>query len=290
MAGTAVFATEKQIAELEGEIAEIQAKIETLKSENGDLPQLMANIEAAEKEIMASKEAFPQKEKSLSDKEFLLNAYQSAFRVVTKFSPGENLGAFVLKNGQSVEPSSFVSAGQGAILVQGATGSRSIPLDQLPDVFASKILLPPRTNPPSTSLSVLKQSKPDVVQGPEEKQMVAASSVPSGNAAAGSSSTTAAPAVSENAAPDYEAIRKRNEAREREINELKLRFSELFTQKKLARSDKASAERVFREAKIKKSQTEISSTLKMHDDKISRIELEESELRQRIARLQSEME
>ena len=287
---SSTFATEEQIAELEGEIAALTASIEAVEEESGGVSQLKANLEAAEKEIEAAKESLPAREKAIVGKEFLLAAYQSAFRVVTKFTPGDNLGSFVLKNGQTVEPCSFVSAGKGAILVQGATGSRSIPLPMLPDTFSNRILLPPQTAPMTTSSTVLKEAKPEAIRTAEEKRKLVAkpasggapSAVPAGGPAGG-------PAASA-AAPDFEAIRKRNDARQREIAELKLRFADLFTQKKIARSEKASAEKVFREAKIKKSQSEVSSTLKMHDDKLSRIEADEHELRQQISRLQSQME
>ena len=282
---SSTFATEEQIAELEGEIAALTASIEAVEEESGGVSQLKANLEAAEKEIEAAKESLPAREKAIVGKEFLLAAYQSAFRVVTKFTPGDNLGSFVLKNGQTVEPCSFVSAGKGAILVQGATGSRSIPLPMLPDTFSNRILLPPQTAPMTTSSTVLKEAKPEAIRSAEEKRKVVAKPASGGPSAA----PAGGPAASA-AAPDFEAIRKRNDARQREIAELKLRFADLFTQKKIARSEKASAEKVFREAKIKKSQSEVSSTLKMHDDKLSRIEADEHELRQQISRLQSQME
>ncbi len=282
---SSTFATEEQIAELEGEIAALTASIEAVEEESGGVSQLKANLEAAEKEIEAAKESLPAREKAIVGKEFLLAAYQSAFRVVTKFTPGDNLGSFVLKNGQTVEPCSFVSAGKGAILVQGATGSRSIPLPMLPDTFSNRILLPPMTAPMTTSSTVLKEAKPEAIRSAEEKRKVVAKPASGGPSAA----PAGGPAASA-AAPDFEAIRKRNDARQREIAELKLRFADLFTQKKVARSEKASAEKVFREAKIKKSQSEVSSTLKMHDDKLSRIEADEHELRQQISRLQSQME
>jgi septal ring factor EnvC (AmiA/AmiB activator) len=282
---SSTFATEEQIAELEGEIAALTASIEAVEEESGGVSQLKANLEAAEKEIEAAKESLPAREKAIVGKEFLLAAYQSAFRVVTKFTPGDNLGSFVLKNGQTVEPCSFVSAGKGAILVQGATGSRSIPLPMLPDTFSNRILLPPQTAPMTTSSTVLKEAKPEAIRSAEEKRKVVAKPASGGPSAA----PAGGPAASA-AAPDFEAIRKRNDARQREIAELKLRFADLFTQKKVARSEKASAEKVFREAKIKKSQSEVSSTLKMHDDKLSRIEADEHELRQQISRLQSQME
>lgn len=283
------LATEKQIQELESEIAEIRGKMDSLASETGNLQQLLANIESAEKELAAIKEELPLKEKSVADKEFLLGAYQTAFRVVTRFTPGENLGAIVLRNGETTEPSSFVSAAKGAILVQGATGSRSISFDLLPDTFSSKILLPPRTTAPSQTLAGILSTKPESIKSAAEKSATVAAASSGGAAVTPASSSSTQVSTGESV-PDYDAIRKRNEARQRQIAELKLSFSALFTQKKLAREAKANAEKVFREAKIKKSQSEISSTLKMHDDKIAQIESAESELRQQIARLQSQME
>lgn len=281
------FATEEQIAELEEEIAELTAKIDSVEQESAGVSQLKANVEAAEEEIKAAKDSLPAREKAISGKEFLLAAYQSAFRVVTKFTPGENLGSFVLKDGQTVEPCSFVSAGKGEILVQGATGSRSIPLGMLPDTFSNRILLPPATAAITTSVAAIKEAKPESIRTPEDKKSVVAKSMPGGNASSTAAASGTAPT---DGAPDYEAIRKRNEARQREIAELKLKFADLFTQKKIARAEKANAEKVFREAKIKKSQSEVSSTLKMYDDKVSNIEREENVLRQQITRLQSQLE
>jgi septal ring factor EnvC (AmiA/AmiB activator) len=281
------FATEEQIAELEAEIAELTASIVAVEEESGGVSQLKANLEAAGKEIEAAKESLPARERSIGGKEFLLAAYQSAFRVVTKFTPGENLGGFVLKNGETVEPCSFVSAGNGVILVQGATGSRSIPLAMLPDTFSNRILLPPASVEMTTSLAAIKEAKPESILTAEDKKKVVAKTTSGGGSAGAAAAGGTAPA---DAATDFEAIRKRNEARQREIAELKLQFADLFTQKRISRSEKANAEKVFREAKIKKSQSEISSTLKMHDDKISRIEMQENELRQQISRLQSQLE
>jgi prefoldin subunit 5 len=279
------LATEKQIQELEEEISGLKAEIETLEKESGGVEQLLANIESAGKEIAKAKETLPAKELAVGGKEFLLSAYQGAFRVVTKITPGENLGSFVLKNGQPVEACSFVSAGKGAIFVQGATGSRSIPLELLPDQFASRILLPPQSTSSGKSLASIRESKPESIKTKEDNRVVAKG--PKGNPPA---SAEGAAAEAGTGAPDYEAIRKRNEARQREITELKLQFADLFTQKKLARQAKANDEKMFREAKIKKSQTEVNSTLKMHDNKLSGIETRESEIRQKITRLQSQME
>lgn len=284
-----VIATEKQIQELEMEIEEIRNKMESIASEAGNLQQLLANIESVEKELAAIKEELPQKEKSVAEKEFLLGAYQSAFRVVTKLTPGEDLGAIVLRSGERLEPSSFVSAAKGAILVQGATGSRSIPFELLPDTFSSKILLPPRTNAPSQTLAGILPTKPESFLSPTQKAASLAAPSPGSNAV-NSASAPPGQASTNETLPDYEAIRRRNEVRQKQIAELKLSFSALFTQKKLAREAKANAEKIFREAKIKKSQTEINSTLKMHQEKIAQIESAESELRQEIARLQSQME
>lgn len=285
---SASFATEKQIQELEEEISGIKAKIEALETENGGLQQLLANIESAEKEIEEAKETLPAKETAVGGKEFLLSAYQSAFRVVTKIPPGENLGSFVLKNGQSVEASSFVSAGNGAILVQGATGSRSIPLEVLPDSFANRILLPPQRNVPSATLAAIKGTKPEIIKSKEEKQgMVSAAG---GGRPAASTASPKTAAVEDSATPDYAAIRKRNEARQKEIIELKLKYSDLLAQKKIAREARAVDEEFFRDAKIKKSKSEVSATMKVHDDKLAKIEMEEHAIRQQITRIQSELE
>jgi prefoldin subunit 5 len=290
LAVSGTFATEKQIQELEEEISGLKTKIETLEKESGGVEQLLANIESADKEIGEARATLAAKELAVGGKEFLLSAYQGAFRVVTKFTPGENLGSFVLKNGQSVEACSFVSAGNGAILVQGATGSRSIPFEVLPDSFANRILLPPQRNALSANIAGIKESKPEIIRSNDEKKAIASTSVGSKPASSAASPATAPAAAEGTAGPDYEAIRKRNEVRLKEIAELKIKFTDLFTQKKLARQARAADEKVFREAKIKKSQTEVSSTLKMHDDKIGRIEAEEASVRQQVARLQSQME
>lgn len=282
------FATESQILELEEEISGIKAKIETIEKESEGVEQLLANIDSAEREIEETKDSLPAKELAIGGKEFLLSAYQSAFRIVTKFTPGEDLGSFVLKNGQSIEACSFVSTGNGAILVQGATGSRSIPLEMLPDSFANRILLPPQRNALSATVASIKESKPEILRGKEELKAIAAAS--SASKPAGSGTTANAISADGAGAPDYEAIRKRNQARQNQIAELKLKFADLFTQKKMARQARALDEKTFREAKIKKSQSEVSSTLKIHDDKINAIEMEENALRQQITRLQSQME
>lgn len=284
---TVGFGTEKQIEDLKADIAELEQKIAEFGPAGAELSKLQENIKSSETEIAALKESLPKTEAEIANKEKLLPIYQGAFRVVTKLTPGQDLGAFTLKNGISVEACNFVGVASGAIQVQSATGSRTIPVDQLPDSFADRVLLPPASQPLPGNLMAIKESKPDFLKTSAdkvaEKQMA--------QAAVRKTDEPAAPAASEpSAGSDAEAIRKRNDARQREIAELKLQFTDLFNQKKRARDAKAADEKMFREAKIKRSRSEVESTMKMHESRIAEIEKQETDLRTRIARLQLEFE
>lgn len=278
-------ATEKQVVDLEADIAALKEKLAETGSLGDEIVKLTANIESAEKEIAAAKAEASAKETELAGKEYLLGIYQGAYRITTTLAPGENLGAMTLKNGEGVDPSSFVSIGNGSVLVQTATGSRSIPLGMLPDSLAGRISMPPPVEPLSTTVAAVRAGKPDSIKSTEEKSSSEAPPAPMA-AAPPEAKPSSAPVP----ANDAESVRKRNNERLLEITHLKTRFSELFTQKKIARQEKADAEKRFREARIKRSQAEITSTMKMHNDKISAIEQEEASIRAKIATLQAQME
>lgn len=280
---------EKQIAELKAEIAALNESIAGFGDRGATIAKLVENVSKAEEEIAASKEAIAARERAISDKEYLLGIYQNSFRVVSSLTPGENLGAFQLKSGENVDACSFVSTAKNGILVQSATGSRTIPLDQLPDTFASRIQLPPAIAAPSLTTAALLETKPDILK--TEEDLAAAKSKPAETVAAApqAADTPPAPAAG-GAVSEAEAVRMRNAERMKQIQELKFQFSKLSAQKKTARAEKASSEKQFRMARIKKSQTEVDRTMDLHNMKISGIEAQEAEIREKIARLQSALE
>lgn len=289
---TVGFGTEKQIEDLKADIAELEQKIAEFGPAGAELSKLQENIKSSETEIAALKESLPKTEAEIANKEKLLPIYQGAFRVVTKLTPGQDLGSFTLKNGITVEPCNFVGIAGGAIQIQSASGSRTISVDQLPDSFADRVLLPPSTQPVPGSLTVIKESKPGFLKTSAdkvaEKRIANTSSVSAAGASGAATQTeTSAATTAEN---DYEGRRLRNEQRQRQISELKIQMSELFSEKKRARDAKAADEKMFREAKIKRSKAETESTMKTHETKIAGIEKAESELRAKIARLQLEFE
>lgn len=289
---TVGFGTEKQVADLKSDIAELEQKIAEFGTAGAELTRLQENIKSSETEIAALKERLPQMETEIANKEKLLPIYQGAFRVVTKLTPGQDLGSFTLKNGITVEPCNFVGISNGAIQVQSATGSRSIPIDQLPDSFSDRILLPPATQPLAGTLIAIKESKPDFLKTSADKvaeKRVAGAQAPAPGASGSGAGAAASPPAG-SAASEREAIRLRNEKRQREISELKLQFADLFNQKKQAREAKASDERTFREARIKRSPKEVAETIRMHDQRLANIEKQEADLRARIARIQLEFE
>ncbi len=288
-----VGATETQIEALKEQIAAVEAKIADFGPDGAEVAKLRENIQSAEAEIAKVKETLAQKEEGIATKEILLPVYQGAFRVVTKFSQGESIGAFTQRNGIPIDASNFVGVVKGGIMLQSATGSRTVPLDQLPDSFADRVLLPPPSVPIPGDLATIKSSKPEFLKSVQEKAAARAAGKEMTSKAAApapSAASAGSPATPTDPATEFEGIRKRNEARQREVAELKLQFSTLFNQKKQARDAKAADEQMFRSAKIKKSQTEVNSTMRMHDDKIRSIEQQETALREKIARLQLEME
>lgn len=284
--------TEKQVVELRAQIAALEAQLGEKGTEGAEVIKLRENVSKYQAEIGELKDSLPAVEERIAEKEKLLPLYQMGFRTVTKFSPGQALSGFTLKNGITVEPSSFIGTVKGGISIQSATGSRTIELGQLPDSFADQVLLPPPAPSLPGTLAAIKGSKPDNLKTDEDrkqaKMVAAADSNPAGSAALPETSTT--PAAASAPASDLDGVRQRNERRQREIAELKLQFSDLFSQKKRARDAKAADERLFREAKIKKSQSEITTTIRMHEQKIAAIEQQEVELRARISRLQLEFE
>lgn len=285
---TGVHATEKQIADLEEDIAALKVELEEVSASGGAAAQLLSNIETARAEIEKSRAELPEKEKALAAKSYLLGIYQSAFRVVTTMVAGENLGTLQLTNGEAIPGAIFLKTERGGIQVQTAAGTRSIPITQLPAGLSARIQLPPAIPAPAMNFEAVKATKPAFLQTKEE---IAAAKV--SNTSVTSGNTTAAPSVAgpQQAQPDeYQLIQQRNAARQKQIQQIKARYSALFTEKKKARADKAADDAAFRSAKIKKSQTEVNATMEMHNSKIARIEEEEAKLRAELTRIQSEFE
>jgi len=293
-----VQGTEKQVQDLEKDIAALKAELEQLSGDGGTVTQMSENIKTAQAEVESTREALASKEKSIAGNEFLLGVYQSAFRVVTTLTPGTDLGIVQLSDGELLQGASFISADRGGILVQLPTGSRTVNVALLPDSFSDRVQLPPRTAPITMTVAALKQSKPDFLLTKEE--LAAAKSGNSNTAVAstgknvGQEQGAVAPVAKKGseteAANTFEEVRKRNEARQKQILTMKARYSELLLAKKKARMEKADSEKMFRDAKIKKSSKEIQSTLGLHDKKLQGIEEEEARLRSEMARIQTEFE
>ena len=292
---TNVGATEKQIASLEEDIAELKAELEEVSGSGKAAAQLLSNIETAKEEIEATKTTLPEKEKALSEKSYLLGIYQSAFRVVTSMVAGEDLGTVRLTTGEVLAGASFLKTEKGGILVQMDTGTRAIPINQLPATLSAKIQLPPDIAAPSTTVEALQAMKPALLQSEEEIAAAASGTKKvAATTAAAAGTDAAAPAAPEAAAATpadaYLEVQKRNAARQEKIRQIKARYAQLYAEKKKARAEKASAEAGFRSAKIKKARTEVESTMNFHNSKIQRIEAEEASLRQEIQQIQSEFE
>lgn len=285
-----VNATEKQIADLEADIVALKAELEEVSASGGVATQLLSNIETAKEEIETAKTVLPEKEKTLAAKMYLLGIYQSAFRVVTTMVAGEDLGTIQLNNGEVIPGASFLKTEKGGIQVQTGTGTRSIPISQLPATLSGKLQLPPAIASPTTTFEAVKAAKPALLRTKEE--IAAAKASPSLPTAAGTP-----PAAGASGAPpqpsqtdEYQQIQQRNAARQKQIQEIKARYAVLFSEKKKARSDKAADEAGFRSAKIKKAQTEINAAMEFHNTRIARIEDEEARLRTEMTRIQSEFE
>lgn len=290
---TGVHATEKQIADLEEDIAALKVELEEVSASGGAAAQLLSNIETAKAEIEKSRAELPEKEKALAAKSYLLGIYQSAFRVVTTMVAGENLGTLQLTNGEAIPGAIFLKTERGGIQVQTAAGTRSIPITQLPAGLSARIQLPPAIPAPAMNFEAVKATKPAFLQTKEEIAAAkTAAQAPAGGTVAsteaGASSEGAAPALSK--ADEFKQIQQRNADRQKRILEIKDRYAVLFAEKKKARTDKAAAEAGFRSAKIKKAKSEVDSTMDFHNSKIARIEEEEANLRREMLRIQSEFE
>jgi hypothetical protein len=287
-------ANEKQIADLENDIAALKAKVAELGGPGNASVQLRSNIATAKAEIEKTKAALPAKEKALAAKSFLLGIYQSAFRVVTSMVAGQNLGTIQLANGEVVPGASFLKVDKGGILVQTATGSRSIPIAQLPATLSGMIQQPPTVAPLSMTLESIKASKPASLQ--TEEELAAASAATAVPVATAGTATTAAQPAPAGAAPTtspddaYLQVQQRNTARQKQIFALKARYSELYAEKKKVRDAQALDDAKFRSAKIKKSRTEIDGTMSIHNSKLQNIEAEEAKIRDEMSRIQSEFE
>lgn len=285
-------ATEKQIAELEEEIAALEEKISALEEGGGEVARLLGNVETAKAEMAKTKADLAAEEKEAASEEFLLSAYQSAFRVVTTFSPGQALEPFHLANGELVASSTFVGTTKGAITVQTSGGVRTIALEQLPESFRDRVKLPPRTAPLPTNLAAVLATKPEFLKSAEELATAREPAPSSTTAGSGGGAASAGtdPAAADPGRAEMEAKQRRNDERQRQINELKLQLPTLFAQKKSVRDEKSNLQQTYRQATIKKSGTEMNNALSRLDDKIRSIEAEETRLRQEISRLQTQFE
>lgn len=287
-----VNATEKQIADLEADIAALTTELEEVSASGGVATQLLSNIETAKAEIETAKTALPEKEKALASKMYLLGIYQSAFRVVTTMVAGEDLGTIQLNNGEVIPGASFLKTEKGGIQVQTGTGPRSIPISQLSAALSGKVQLPPAIATPTTTFEAVKAAKPAGLNSKEEiaaaRSATPAAPFPAAGGAADAGAAAPAPQVSQTDA--YQQIQQRNAARQKQIIQIRARYAELFTEKKKARSDKAAAEAGFRSAKIKKAKSEVDETMGFLNSRIERIEEEEASLRTEMARIQSEFE
>lgn len=287
-----VNATEKQIADLEADIAALTTELDEVSASGGVATQLLSNIETAKAEIETTKTALPGKESALAAKMYLLGIYQSAFRVVTTMVAGEDLGTIQLNNGEVVPGALFLKTEKGGIQVQTGTGPRSISISQLPVTLSGKLQLPPAIATPTTTFEAVQAAKPAVLKTKEEiaaaRSATPAAPFPAAGGAADAGAAAPAPQVAK--ADDYQQIQQRNAARQKQIIQIRARYAELFTEKKKARSDKAEAEAGFRSAKIKKAKSEVDETMDFHNSRIARIEEEEASLRTEMTRIQSEFE
>lgn len=288
-----VNATEKQIADLEEDIAALKIELEEVSAAGGAASQLISNIETAKEEIEKSKEALPGKEKALAAKSYLLGIYQSAFRVVTTMIAGEDLGTIQLNTGEVIPGASFLKTEKGGIQVQTGTGTKSIPISQLPAALSVKLQLPPSITAPTTTFEVVKASKPALLRTKEDIATAGVAAPSPGTAGTPPAGAVAGTAAQPSQTDQYQQIQQRNAARQKQIQEIKARYAVLFSEKKKARSDKAADEAAFRSAKIKKAQTEINAAMEFHNSRIARIariEDEEARLRTEMTRIQSEFE
>ena len=287
-----VNATEKQIADLEADIAALTTELEEVSASGGVAVQLLSNIETAKEEIETAKTALPEKEQALAAKMYLLGIYQSAFRVVTTMVAGEDLGTIQLNTGEVIPGASFLKTEKGGIQVQTGTGPRSLSISQLPATLSGKLQLPPAIASPTTTFEAVKSAKPEVLKSKEEIAAASSATPAAPATAAGATAVTgaAAPAPQLSQTDAYQQIQQRNAARQKQIQEIKARYAVLFSEKKKARSDKAADEAGFRSAKIKKAQTEVNAAMDFHNSRIARIEEEEASLRTEMARIQSEFE
>lgn len=286
-------ATEKQIADLEEDIAALKIELGEVSEAGDAATQLISNIETAKQEIEKSREALTGKEKELAAKSYLLGIYQSAFRVTTTMIAGEDLGTIQLNTGEVIPGASFLKIEKGGIQVQTGIGTKSIPISQLPAAMSVKLQLPPSITAPTTTLEVVKASKPALLRTKEDiaaAEAVRAAGASLGTAGVPPAEVAAGTAAQPSQADQYQQIQQRNAARQKQIQEIKARYAVLFSEKKKARSDKAADEAGFRSAKIKKAQTEIKAAMDFHNSRIARIEAEEASLRTEMARIQSEFE
>lgn len=282
-----VQAADKQITDLEEDIAALKVKLEELGGPGGSTTLLLSNIETAKKEIEEAKVNLPEKEKTLAANSYLLGAYQSAFRVVTTMVAGENLGTIRLNDGEVIPGASFLKMERDRIFVQTGTTSRSLPLAQLPATLNAKFKLPPTLPAPHSTFENLIASKPAALR---TKADLAASSgkAPKGEAENGGveKGAEAAPSPSD----VYLEVQQRNGVRQKQILALKEQYAALFQAKKIVRTEQAVAEERFRSAKIKKARSEVESTMGVFTKQIQKIEEDESRIRNDIIRIQGEFE
>lgn len=100
-------------------------------------------------------------EKKIKDSAILLEAYRKAFRDPQGvFSPGQNLGDLILKDGTSLKGAVVTQANAGRVGLRHSAGVGTFPLENLPDALLVNVPMRPileATNVETDPLAVLKK-------------------------------------------------------------------------------------------------------------------------------------
>lgn len=288
-----LFADSK--SETLAEIEELKAKIAELEGGNTAVVQVKKNVELLKQEEIDKKREILEIESQLSELNFLYNVYKSAYRIVPTISKGTPLGSIRLPNGIVVSNALFSGPTQGGIAVTTASGSATIPLEQIPAEHTDKFNLPSAIPAaPQSTLQDLAATRPNDLLGPipgsEENEVSNAAKMAENSAPAPADAGNKVAAAEEEIKSEYQAKVARNTVRWNRINELKTETRRILEEQKKLRSKKKAVEREFSKKRIKPDPNVVARELAVFDKDIEKLDERENDILDEIARLRREVE
>jgi len=286
-------AQDEQVAELQAEITELKTQIEEEEAKLEASAQAQANIEMASKAVSLAQVELPPLEKEIEKMEYLIEAYQSAFRVTASVAPGERLGTATLVSGGVVTDAIFNATTKGGIAVQTASGVITIPSSDVPVAWAGRFKLPPVIATSTQTIAKMRADKPAAAMGSAEKlaaQGAAKLALKEGKAAEVIAAAQAKEASKADENTAYNDMVKRNQARFDEIERLRAEYKVVDSKLAQVRQGRSREQAELQSAKVKQAPSQIEKALGRYDSQIRTLEDERLRLRDEVEKLRQSME